>query len=70
MKNTDWSKLTNQPYHPIINFFIEKFKYESYLELGVRDKTNTFNHINCMIKEGVDIAPGCQPTHLMTTDAT
>jgi hypothetical protein len=68
MKNTDWSKLTNQPYHPIINFFIQKFNYQSYLELGVRDKTNTFNHINCIKKEGVDIDDGCQPTHLMTTD--
>lgn len=68
MKNTDWSKLINQPYHPIINFFIKRFNYQSYLELGVRDKTNTFNHINCMIKEGVDIDRGCQPTHLMTTD--
>lgn len=68
MKNTDWSSLTNQPYQPIINFFIEKFKYTSYLELGVRDKTNTFDHINCILKEGVDIDPRCLPTHLMTTD--
>jgi hypothetical protein len=55
-------------YREIINFFIEKFGYQSYLELGVRDVSNTFNHINCNLKEGVDINPSCSPTHCMTTD--
>ena len=56
------------PYKEIIQFFIDKFNYQSYLELGVRDSNNTFNHINCNIKEGVDINNACQPTYCMTTD--
>lgn len=55
-------------YRDLINFFINKFKCTSYLELGVRDKSNNYNHIQCGIKEGVDINPACGPTHCMTTD--
>jgi hypothetical protein len=60
--------MTNSPYHPIINFFIKKYNHKSYLELGVRDKTNTFNYIECETKEGVDIDSNCEPDYLMTTD--
>jgi hypothetical protein len=56
------------PYKEIIQFFIDKFKYQSYLELGIRDSNNTFNHINCKIKEGVDINNECLPTYCMTTN--
>lgn len=56
------------PYREIIEFFVNRFNYQSYLELGVRDSDNTFNHIKCNFKEGVDINPGCSPTHCMTTD--
>lgn len=56
------------PYREIIEFFVKRFNYQSYLELGVRDSSNTFNHINCAIKEGVDINAACSPTHCMTTD--
>ena len=56
------------PYREIIEFFVKHFNYQSYLELGVRDSSNTFNHINCAIKEGVDINAACSPTHCMTTD--
>jgi hypothetical protein len=55
-------------YHEIINFFIQKFNYTTYLELGVRDVSNTFNHIITTEKEGVDINPNCGPTHCMYTD--
>jgi hypothetical protein len=55
-------------YREIINFFIEKFNYQSYLELGVRDTNNTFNHVNCAEKEGVDCNPSSNPTHCMYTD--
>lgn len=55
-------------YREIINFFINKFGYTTYLELGVRDANNTFNHINCAHKEGVDCNPASNPTHLMYTD--
>ena len=56
------------PYREIIEFFVNRFNYQSYLELGVRDSTNTFNHINCPIKEGVDVNSSCFPTYCMTTD--
>jgi hypothetical protein len=55
-------------YREIINFFIEKFGYQTYLELGVRDANNTFNHIKCTQKEGVDCNPASNPTHLMYTN--
>ena len=55
-------------YREIINFFIDKFGYTTYLELGVRDANNTFNHIKCTEKEGVDCNPASNPTHLMYTD--
>jgi len=60
--------MQNLPYHPIINFFVKKYNYKSYLELGVRDKTNTFNHIVCLTKTGVDIDASCDPDFAMTTD--
>jgi hypothetical protein len=60
--------MINLPYYPIINHFIEKYKYKSYLEFGVRDKTNTYNFINCEDKSGVDINPNCGPDYIMTTD--
>lgn len=60
--------MQNLPYHPIINHFIEKNGYKSYLELGVRDKNNTFNHINCIDKTGVDIDSRCEPDYVMSTD--
>jgi len=50
----------------LINFFIEKFDYTSYLEIGVKLETKTFLHIQCMEKEGVD-PNGCT-THSMTSD--
>ena len=55
-------------YRDIINFFIDKFKYTRYLELGVRDANNTFNHINCSNKIGVDCNPNSNPTYCMYTD--
>ncbi len=60
--------MINLPYYPIINFFIKKYNHKSYLELGVRDKTNTFNFIECDEKSGVDINPNSFPDYLMTTD--
>lgn len=60
--------MINRPYHPIINHFIKRYDYKSYLELGVRDKTNTYNHILCDNKTGVDIDGRCQPDYVMSTD--
>lgn len=50
----------------LINFFIQKFGYKSYLEIGVKSPTKTFNHIQCENKVGVD-PNGCT-TYKMTSD--
>ncbi len=55
-------------YRDVINFLISKFQYKSYLELGVRDPNNTFNKIECELKEGVDINPSARATYTMSTD--
>lgn len=60
--------MKNLPYYPILNHFVEKYNYKSYLELGVRNKNSTFNHIKCDDKTGVDIDASCQPTYVMSTD--
>jgi len=52
----------------IINYLIEKFDYESYLEIGIDDGRN-FSYIDAPIKEGVDPDPGAKGvTHRMTSD--
>jgi hypothetical protein len=50
----------------LINHFVKKFKYTSYLEIGVNTPDKTFNHILCSTKEGVD--PNGRTTHKMTSD--
>lgn len=42
----------------IINHIIEKYSFTKYLEIGVREPEDCFNHINCPIKHGVD--PGIE----------
>ena len=55
-------------YYELINFFINKFDYKSYLELGLRDASNTFNNVNCILKHSVDINKDCNPTYNMSTN--
>jgi len=50
----------------LINYFIEKYEYQHYLEIGVKHPSKTFDHIQCIYKEGVD-PNGCT-THNMTSD--
>lgn len=50
----------------LINFFIERFDYKSYLEIGVKSQTKTFDHIRCDNKIGVD-PNGCT-TYKMPSD--
>ena len=38
----------------IINKLIEKYNYTSYLEIGVNQTHHNFDHIQCIIKCGVD----------------
>ncbi len=49
----------------LINSLIEKFKYETYLEIGISIGI-TFNAINCKHKTSVD--PAGNPTFKMTSD--
>lgn len=54
----------------IINSLIKKHNYKTYLEIGVRNPTHCFNHIECELKHGVD--PGVEGsfefTYNMTSD--
>lgn len=44
------------------------FNFNNYLELGLRDKDTTFNHIPCEHKTSVDINPACSPSFCGPTD--
>jgi len=52
----------------IINKFIDLFKYESYLEIGIDNPNLNFNKINCKSKIGVDPNPKSQATFIKTSD--
>ena len=41
----------------IINFLAKKINANSYLEIGVREPTGNFNHIDCVSKVAVDPNP-------------
>lgn len=40
--------------HSFLNQIIEQMRYTSYLEIGIDDPNNTFNHIKAKVKVGVD----------------
>ena len=42
----------------IINEFIKRFNYTSYLEIGVKITQDNFDHIKCVMKTGVDPCVG------------
>lgn len=54
----------------IINYFIKKYHYQNYLEIGVETINNNFININCANKECIDPAPAdiTGITYLMTSD--
>jgi len=54
----------------IINFLIETYGYETYLEIGVRNPDDNFNKIKIINKDAVDPAPRgkCENLHIMTSD--
>lgn len=54
----------------IINSIFNKFKFESYLELGVYDPKNNFDHINAKLKHSVDNLSNANGwyTHYMDSD--
>lgn len=52
----------------IINYIINKCRFNTYLEIGVRNPSDNYNHINAEIKHGVDPKPLSDVTHKMTSD--
>jgi ABC-type amino acid transport substrate-binding protein len=52
----------------IINLLIDKYKFQTYLEIGVRTANDNFNHIKVVMKEGVDPAPITPVKYKMTSD--
>lgn len=54
----------------IINFFIKKYNYQNYLEVGTRNINDNFILIDCPNKECIDPAPLNQEgiTYKMTSD--
>ena len=56
----------------VINLIIEKFKYESYLEIGVKNPAGNFDKIKISQKDGVDPkwrqSPVAGNKHEMTSD--
>jgi len=51
----------------IINYFIRKYKYRSYLEIGYLGGEN-FNRITCARKDSVDINPETEAKYKMSSD--
>ena len=52
----------------IINFLIKKFNLKSYLEIGVQNKDNCFNKIECDFKVCVDPDPISEATFIAPSD--
>lgn len=51
----------------VINAYIKKYNYKSYLEIGVQKGLN-FDKIKCDVKVGVDPEPFVPVTYKMTSD--
>ncbi len=52
----------------VINYLVNHFSYETYLEIGVLDPNNTFNRVAISLKHGVDINPKTGATFIMPSD--
>ena len=52
----------------VINYFIKKNRYNSYLEIGLYGAPRTFNHIGCEIKNSVDPNPAADAEYCTTSD--
>ena len=51
-----------------INYFVKKYNYESYLEIGLSSPARTFDHIKCKIKNSVDPNPVASAEYCTTSD--
>jgi len=69
---TYWKRKLGLTYHnvrfrfDIIRRLINQYRYQSYLEIGVRDPKGCFDRIRCKQKEGIDPKP--VSTYQMTSD--
>jgi len=52
----------------ILNTLVDKFNYNSYLEIGQGYADNNLNRIKCKIKIGVDPDSNCKATYRLTSD--
>jgi hypothetical protein len=52
----------------ILNTLVEKYNYQSYLEIGQGTRTNNFDWINCKIKIGVDPDRSLNAAYQITSD--
>ncbi|MCU0474203.1 MAG: class I SAM-dependent methyltransferase [Bacteroidales bacterium] len=52
----------------LLNTLVEKFDYNSYLEIGQGKAENNFNRIKCKIRIGVDPEPSCNAAYCLTSD--
>lgn len=52
----------------MLNALVEKFNYNSYLEIGQGKAENNFNRINCKIRIGVDPNPDLKASYCLTSD--
>ncbi|MFA6501903.1 MAG: class I SAM-dependent methyltransferase [Parachlamydiales bacterium] len=52
----------------IINYLIEKYGYEDYLEIGVQNSEGEYKKINAKYKVGVDPDPKAKADYVTTSD--
>ena len=52
----------------IINDFIKKYNFKSYLEIGIHNKEDNFNKIKCENKIGVDPDENAKADYVITSD--
>lgn len=68
-KHTNNLKEIDMNRSDIINKYITKYNYKSYLEIGVQRKAQNFNNIVCERKVSVDPAPEDDVDFRITSDA-
>src|ERR1035437_5139881 len=52
----------------LINLLFEKYKFKTYLEIGVQVPSRNFDKINAVLKHSVDPNPNIRYTYNMTSD--
>jgi hypothetical protein len=52
----------------VISEIVDYFKFNSYLEIGLRNPDSVFNYIKCKIKYSVDIDPSAKASYCGSSD--